>query len=73
MNELLEKYIKDNHLDIFDKKYINDLTIQLNDKQSEMTLTQCFNYVLVEIDGEFFHTYEYSQGIDKKLHWFVIK
>lgn len=70
-NELLENYIRDNALDKFTKEYKEDLIIELKDSKSTMTLMQIFNYVVVNINGEFFNTFEKKRVLDGSMQWCV--
>lgn len=57
-NELLERWLNDNiHFEVI-KSYTSPLSIDIIDKNNDkMTIIQCFEYVRVLINGEYFNTY----------------
>lgn len=71
-NNLIEEYIKDNNLDIFEKEYIDDFLVQLKDHNSTMHLLQIFNYILVNIDSVPFNTFTKCRVLDGSYQWCVV-
>lgn len=57
-NRLIESYIKDNNLEQFTLKKNEDFLVQITDGRSTMDLIQCFNFVIIAINGEVLNTYE---------------
>lgn len=62
-NELLENWLKDNIHFKVNKNYISSIQIDLIDNNNDkMTIIQCFEYVRVHINDEYFNTYYLKNG-----------
>lgn len=57
MNELIEKFIKENINFEFNKEYVSGIQVNLKDGKDVMTILQCFDSIMVYINNKYVATY----------------
>lgn len=71
-NKLIQTYLKDNGLDKFTMMKDEELYTEISDGHSTMHLAQCFDKVIVVINGEYFNTFEKQRLITGGTGWCVV-
>ncbi len=69
MNEIIERYIRENVSFDFIKEYVSAIQVNLKEGNSTMTILQCFDSVVAYIDNTYLGTFIESRDRQGNKIW----